>query len=516
MTTARIADALRRGLVVLVALAALAAAAPAASAHPLGNFTVNQYSRIEVAPAGIDVRFVLDMAEIPTLQELQRQNAMRDGAPDPTRDAAVRADLLAQIVPRLHLRVGGRAATLVPGTALLTYPRGQAGLHTTRLEVVLRAVGSHLGRAPVQLDYRSDYATDRVGWREVAVARAPGSAVVATDATLADRTDALRRYPTDALASPLDQRAARVSARLGGGGIVVPGLALAGTVAAARSGRTDGGFAALLDSSRQLTLPVALIALLLAMFYGAVHALSPGHGKTMVAAYLAGTKGTARHAFALGATVTIAHTSSVFALGLVTLSLSQFVVPEHLYPWLNLVSGVMVLTVGLYAIRDRLRRWLGGPVRAADVGHDHTHGDHGHAHGDHGHADGDHGHQHEDHGHDHGGHGHSHAVPDELSWRTLIALGVSGGMIPCPSALVVLLSAIALHRLAFGMLLIVTFSFGLAAVISGIGLTVLYARRLFLRVPSSGRVAHALPLVSACVVTSLGVVLTARALPGLA
>jgi ABC-type nickel/cobalt efflux system permease component RcnA len=487
----------------LAAAAALGAGAPAAAAHPLGNFTVNQYSRIDVAPGGVSVHFVLDMAEIPTLQELQRFDALDGAAPDPARFPAVEADLVRRIAPRLHLTVDGRAATLVPGQGVLTFPRGQAGLHTTRLELPLTALGVRLGTQPVRLAYASDFAADRVGWREIAIARMPGAAVVATTATLRDRTDALRRYPTDALSSPVDQKSATVEARLGSGGIAVPGVSTQGTVAAAHSGRTDGGFAALLDSSRRLTLPVAILALLLAMFYGAVHALSPGHGKTMVAAYLAGTRGRARHAFALGATVTIAHTASVFGLGLVTLSLSEFIVPERLYPWLNLVSGVLVLCVGIYAIRVRLGRVLAGLRPRREHAHDHDH-DHDHQHA----------HAHE-HGHAHGGHGHSHEVPAELSWRSLIALGVSGGMIPCPSALVVLLSAIALHRLAFGLLLILAFSFGLAGVISGIGLAVLYARRLFLRIPTGGRAARLLPVASAVSVTVVGVVLTLRALPGL-
>jgi ABC-type nickel/cobalt efflux system permease component RcnA len=508
-------------LVAGVAALALAAGVPAATAHPLGNFTVNQYSGIEVAPGDVSVRFVLDMAEIPTLQELQRLDALKGADPDPARFGAVSADLVRQIAPRLHLSVDGREVRLVPGTGILSFPPGQAGLHTTRLEVPFTALGVRLGAHPARLAYRSDFAADRVGWREITVARSAGAAVLATSATLRDRTDALRRYPTDALSSPVDQRSATVEARLGNGGIAVAAVSTRGTVAAAHSGRADGGFAALLDSSRRLTLPVALLALLLAVFYGAVHALSPGHGKTMVAAYLAGTRGRARHAFALGATVTIAHTASVFALGLVTLSLSEFIVPERLYPWLNLTSGVMVLCVGLYAIRTRLGRALGGlrPRGGHADDHDHAHDrahDHDHAH-DHGHEHEhahEHAHEHE-HGRAHGGHGHSHEVPADLSWRSLIALGVSGGMIPCPSALVVLLSAIALHRLAFGMLLILAFSFGLAGVISGIGLAVLYARRLFLRIPTAGRAARVLPVASAVSVTLVGVVLTLRALPGL-
>ncbi len=190
----------------------------------------------------------------------------------------------------------------------------------------------------------------------------------------------------------------------------------------------------------------------------------------------------------------------MFALGIVTLSLSQFIVPDQLYPWLNLASGVMVVAIGAFAIRDRLKRWLRSarPSRAAKAGHGHGH-DHAH---DEAH---EHGHEHaHDHGHDHG-HGHSHAPPDELSMRSLIGLGVSGGLLPCPSALVVLLSAIALHQLAFGLALILAFSFGLASVISGIGLAVLYARKLFTRLPSDhGRIVQVLPVASAVIITVLG------------
>jgi ABC-type nickel/cobalt efflux system permease component RcnA len=284
-------------------------------------------------------------------------------------------------------------------------------------------------------------------------------------------------------------------------------------VVATSSAKSDGGFVSLIENGGQLSLWGAIVALALAMVFGMFHALTPGHGKTMVAAYLAGTRGQARHALILGGTVTITHTAGVFALGIVTLSLSQFIVPDQLYPWLNLASGVMVVGIGAFAIRDRLRRWVRSarPRRGA-APHDHGHAhDHGHDHAAPVPAAHDHAH---DHGHDHG-HGHSHSAPEELSLRSLVALGVSGGMLPCPSALVVLLSAIALHRLAFGLALIVAFSFGLASVISGIGLAVLYARKLFTRLPSDhGRVVQVLPVASAVIITALGVILTARSLPG--
>jgi ABC-type nickel/cobalt efflux system permease component RcnA len=298
---------------------------------------------------------------------------------------------------------------------------------------------------------------------------------------------------------------------LGSGGLSVQAIPAHDEYApavASSSAKSDGGFVSLIENGGKLSAWGAVVALGLALLFGMLHALTPGHGKTMVAAYLAGTRGSARHALILGGTVTITHTAGVFALGIVTLSLSQLIVPDQLYPWLNLASGVMVVGIGAFAIRDRLRRWLrAARPRSAAAGAAHPHG-HEHAHDD------DHGHDHTDSAHDHG-HDHSHAVPEELSMRSLVALGVSGGLLPCPSALVVLLSAIALHRLAFGLALIVAFSFGLASVISGIGLAVLYARRLFTRLPSDhGRIVQVLPVASAVIITALGLVLTARSLPG--
>jgi ABC-type nickel/cobalt efflux system permease component RcnA len=235
-----------------------------------------------------------------------------------------------------------------------------------------------------------------------------------------------------------------------------------------------------------------LILLLLAAFgWGALHALSPGHGKSMVAAYLVGTRGTARHAAALGATVTIAHTAGVFALGLVTLALSQYVVPEDLYPWLTLASGLLVVGVGVGVLRSRLR------ARKHHHGHDHGH---------------THEHEH-DHSHTHG-HGHDHT--HDVSTRSLIAMGASAGMIPCPSALVVLLAALSQHEVGLGLLLITAFSLGLAATITGIGLAVVYARTLLSRFDlSKSRTATALPAVSALAIVVVGCVLTAQAVPRL-
>ena len=222
------------------------------------------------------------------------------------------------------------------------------------------------------------------------MARGDGVAVRSTDASVADRTRALTHYPTDLLHSPPDVRSETTVAAAGSGGLAVQAIPAHDASApeqASGSAKSDGGFVSLIESDGHLTLLGALAALGLALVFGMFHALTPGHGKTMVAAYLAGTRGQARHALILGGTVTITHTAGVFALGIVTLSLSQFIVPDQLYPWLNLASGVMV--VGHRSIRDpRPAEALAAPppaprrsgaTAARDHGHEHAH-DHGHDH----------------------------------------------------------------------------------------------------------------------------------------
>jgi ABC-type nickel/cobalt efflux system permease component RcnA len=254
---------------------------------------------------------------------------------------------------------------------------------------------------------------------------------------------------------------------------------------------SDGGFASLIAHDR-LSVGFVLVSLLVAMFWGAAHAFSPGHGKSIVAAYLVGSRGTPRHAVLLGVTVTVTHTIGVFALGLVTLSLSEFVVPGDLYPWLNLVSALLIVGVGVSVLRWRLREWH-APRGAR--GHDHGHDHHAHDH------------HHHDHDHDHG-------EPDRaLSLRRLLGVGISGGIIPCPTALVVLLAAISLHRVGYGLVLILAFSFGLAAAMTAIGILAVTAKRVFKRVDFDGGLVRLLPAVSALVVLGLGIAMTVRALP---
>jgi len=291
--------------------------------------------------------------------------------------------------------------------------------------------------------------------------------------------------------------------------------------------------------------------LLAAMVWGAGHALTPGHGKAIVGAYLIGSHSTPWHAVYLGLTVTLTHTLGVLALGLIALFASRYVLPEQLYPWLAVVSGLIVAGMGIYMLRQRIR-----PLIATYISHKHDHHDHVHSH-DHQHSHGhshDHHHHHDDHnhshphphhsdsgcdhshrhdfhdhkGHDHAnthghshdqGHGHSHLPPgadgSPVTWRSLVLLGISGGLLPCPSALVLLLAAVSMSRAGFGIALVVAFSLGLAGVLTVVGLLFVKGSRLVQRVPRLTAWGRFLPATSALVITILGVVLTAGAAMGL-
>jgi len=432
---------MRRLLVLLVLLATLATPA-VASAHPLGNFTVNRFSRVELSGPRLYVVYVLDMAEIPTFQA-----------------GRINARAYARRLARgAELTVNGRPARLFPGATALAHPPGAGGLRTTRLEVVLR--GPRL-RGPSDVRYDDTNYGDRIGWKEIVVGAKTRSA-----------SNELRAYPRDLLQSPLEVTS--VEARLSpqSGPELAPPLTR-GKSLQAPDRVADSGFARLIGRDH-LGAWVILASLAAALFWGAAHALGPGHGKTIVTAYLVGQRGTPRHAALLGLIVTVTHTIGVFALGLVTLLLSRFVVPDHLYPWLNLASGLLVVGIGASVFATRWR--------------------HGRAHR---------------HGHDH----HHHDHEDGISARSLLAVGISGGLLPCPSALVVLLAAISLHRIAFGLVLIVAFSAGLALTITGIGLFAVLAKRAFARLSFDGRAIALLPALSALVIVVAGLAMTVHALP---
>jgi nickel/cobalt transporter (NicO) family protein len=449
-----------RRLLCLAALAMAFAPAAPATAHPLGNFSINHLVEVWISAHTVDLHYVLDQAEIPTFQE---------------RDLSSQAELARkrrEVQRHLQLIVDGQAVPLRLGSkASLTHPPGQGGLPLTRLELWLTATVDE-PRAVRVVDRTFP---GRIGWKAI-VARPGTGTDVRSTVPSTDPTHELRSYPQDMLSSPLDQRTASFQVRPGDGTLIAPNGRLAGPSTHDRSG--DGFAGVFADAAAGKG--VLLFLLLAAFAWGAIHALSPGHGKTMVAAYLVGTHGTIRHATALGATVTVTHTIGVFALGLVTLALSQYILPEQLYPWLNLVSGLLVLLIGASVLRARL---AAARRRNRDGHHHHHH--------------------------------HHHHAPDGISWKGIVAMGASAGLLPCPSALVVLLAAIAQHQIALGLLMIVVFSLGLACTLTALGIAVVSAGKLTSRLNVSTRVTTALPALSALVILVAGLVLTVKAVPQL-
>jgi nickel/cobalt transporter (NicO) family protein len=466
----------------LLASGAALTASPA-MAHPLGNFTTNQLAQVRIDEGQARVHYVLDQAEIPTFQQIQRFDASGNGTIEEAERGPLLESELAEISSGLELTADGRPLRLgQPHDPKLSFPPGQGGLLLTRVEA---DVSAPLPRGARRVELVNRAFSGRIGWRAIQIL--PGSGTDVTSSVPAtDPTDALRSYPQDLLSSPADDLEASFEVRPGSGEVSAP-PGLAG--GASTENRALDGFANALAGADAHGLLI-LFLLAAAFGWGALHALSPGHGKAMVAGYLVGSRGTPRQALLLGATMTVTHTAAVFALGLVTLAASEYVVPEDLYPWLGVASGLMVIAIGFTVMRSRLRRWRS--LRELEAEGAPTPRRHGH--------------------------GHSHGQP--LTMRGLIGLGVSGGLVPCPSALVVLIAAISQHRVGLGMVLIGAFSLGLAATLTAVGLAVIWGGRALRRLGLErrvfgGRLAGALPAVSASVIVLAGTLITLRAIPQL-
>jgi ABC-type nickel/cobalt efflux system permease component RcnA len=467
-------------------LAAVALSAGPAGAHPLGNFSISHYAGIELRADSVQVRYVIDMAEIPTFQEIQEHGLVAEpGHPSAAPWLARMADSLGR---GLRLQVGGQRLALAPAATEILFPPGAGGLPTLKLGVVYRAPLGPTVAGPLELHYTDENFADRAGWKEIVARAGAGVTLVSSTAPATDRSGQLSDYPVDLLNSPPQDVEARITFTRTSVA-AAPGTPAAPVGLQPNRQVSSASRLAGLITRREQGAGIVALTLMVAIVLGAFHALEPGHGKTVVAAYLVGSRGTAWHALVLGIVVTASHTAGVYLLGGVTFYASQYVVPERLYPWLSLVSGVTIAALGAVMF---LRRFAGGAP-----GHEHGHGHHHH------HHEHDHAHPHEhDHGHAHGAHEHAHAP---VSLRALVALGVSGGIIPCPAALVVLLSALSIHRVGFGLVLIVAFSIGLAAVLVIIGVLMVYASRLMSRFREDGPwINRWLPLTSSAVMALLG------------
>lgn len=447
-------------------------------AHPLGNFTVNRYAGLNVSADAIDIDYVIDMAEIPAYQEImQHIGARADGAPDKSKSDAYRTQKCAELLPNLSLLLDGKTVSPIVVATALEFPPGAGGLLTLRLTCNYRApIPEHSVSA--QIYFHDANYTNRIGWREITV---QGVGVRAANVPSTSISDRLKSYPNDLLTNPPNQSDARFQIDWSAT------LSPLSSPIQNRGGvldRTQDAFAALIVTPND-SLPLILLALAIAIILGAAHAISPGHGKTIMAAYLVGARGTWRQALVLGLTVTITHTIGVMLLGLITLFASRYIVPESLYPWLSLISGALVVTMGIALVINRRNEGL-----------------HVHA---------------EPHEHRHGllGGTHSH-LPEEhtvgLTWRSLVGLGLAGGIVPSTSALILLLSAISLHRIALGVLLIVAFGFGMASVLVGIGIALVRAARWIEVRQTTARWMRWMPLASAGVVIGAGLIVTIQAM----
>ena len=541
------------GIVAALLIPALAAA------HPLGNFTINHYTGIRVEPDRILLDVVIDQAEIPAFQARLDFVTDGDGEVSDAETDAGRGVACAKLAPSLTLAVDGTARSLVVTEAGLIFPPGVGGLSTMRLVCGFSATLQGPLTAGTKITYADASFSDRLGWREIVVSGsgvtlAGESGTVLRDASTSAR---LTHYPTTLLTQALDDKSVAMIATPGGPELAaldipdaspLPGAVDAGVPSSAPSaaavtpvtaaatggpdttvvpvsagvvpgGVTSGDLPSIFRTT-DLTPLVLLISVLTAAALGAGHALTPGHGKTLMAAYLVGTRGTPLHAVGLGLSVALSHTIGILALAALVVGAQGILPPDVVVKTAPLVAAVSIVLIGGWMLfNEGRRRWR---LRAAEASHDaaHSHGlEHHHDHAaEHDHADG-HTHAAEPGEHSHGGIRHSHLPPagTSISWRSLFVLGLAGGLIPSASALLILLGSIAAGRPAFGFILVVAFGLGMALVMGGIGFALVLARGRLDRVDSGsalGRASRFVPLVASFLVFGLGLYLTFQAVAG--
>ena len=530
-----------------------------AAAHPMGNFSINHYARFEAQKSELKLRYALDFAEIPAADQMAKLDANGDDKVSASEKTAYLNSAVPQFLRALSLQIDGNAVDLTARKSDLEVLPGAGGLPTLLVKIDA-AVTLPAGEKSSVIYDDSNFA-GRTGWKEILAVADKTRSIFGSDVGTIDQSRELTIFPINAGIVPPRQTSARFTvaqAGAGGASSAVQTRPTAPDSDAKTNTNTPQNRFTQSIAETQLTPVIVAWGLLFAFAFGAVHALSPGHGKTMVAAYLVGSRGTPRHAFLLGLVVTITHTFGVFALGFALLFASRYILPETLFPALSALSGLLIFGVGLWLF---MARWQ-GLQNARQREHTHTHGEHSHTHGEHTHTHDEHTHTHDEHSHthdedshshedsedshthdeehthgehshahddedshshgmhvhSHGGKAHSHAVPDgPIHIKTLVALGISGGIVPCPEALVVLLAAIKLHRIGYGLILIVAFSLGLAAALIAIGMLVVSARQRLTRFNALGEdsaLVRYLPLGSAAIITLIGAALTLQATLG--
>ncbi len=555
-----LATPLRRAVAVLAAILAVLLAPGLALGHPLGNYTINHYAGIRVDPDRVLLDVVIDQAEIPAFQARLAVDLNGDGSLSAAELEAGRVAACTTLAPSLSLTVGGVVQRIALAEAGLAFPPGAGGLSTMRIVCgFVAALGTPIAdRTPITFQDRSF--PERIGWREIVSVGSGTTIAAVTGAPLRSASPSLRltTYPTDLIAQPLADDDASLVATPGGITLApfdipdatpVPGGAIEepGAVSSAPNaspapvsagGIVPGGVTAsdlpAIFRTVDLTPLVLLVSLLTAVVLGAGHALSPGHGKTLMAAYLVGSRGTAVHALGLGLSVTLSHTLGILGLAALIVGAQGVLAPDVVVRTAPIVAAFSIVAIGGWMLISEVRRRRRVARAAATTGltlaaaHAHPHAaepeqqqPHAHSHGDTGQDE--HAHEHEatpaPGSHSHGGVTHSHLPPtgSTITWRSLFVLGLAGGLIPSTSALLMLLGSIAAGRPAFGFVLVVAFGLGMALVMGGIGLTLVLARgRLdkFDPASSMGRFGAFVPLGAAVVVFGFGLYLTYQAVAG--
>ena len=534
-STRRTVDAGRRARRHLAAGLGLVAAllVPAVvAAHPLGNFTINHYAGLRVEADRILLDVVIDQAEIPTFQARLDFDTDGDGEVSDGETEAGRATACEGIRPALTLTVDDAPQTLALTEAGLRFPPGVGGLSTMRIVCGFSARLDQPLAAGSRITFADTSFVDRLGWREIVV-QGSGVTVAAVEGELRTTTpsDRLMVYPTNLLTQALADGSVTIVATPGGAtlpafdipdasplpgsgsgpgfGVVVAAAATTPTTAGAVPGGVSGGDLPSIFRTANVTPLILLVSVLTAAGLGAGHALTPGHGKTLMAAYLVGTRGTPLHAAGLGLSVALSHTLGILVLAALVVGAQGILPPDVVVKTTPIIAAISIVAIGGWMLfGEARRRWR---VRTAPAVHDHA--EHGHDHAEHSHeaaASGE---------HSHGGVRHSHLPPagSTISWRSLFFLGLAGGLIPSTSALLILLGSIAAGRPAFGFVLVVAFGWGMAMVMGGIGLALVLARGRLDRVDAAsglGRISSYVPVAAAVLVFSLGIYLTVQAVAG--
>jgi ABC-type nickel/cobalt efflux system permease component RcnA len=537
-----------------------------AAAHPLGNFTINHYAGVRVEQDRIVLDVVIDQAEIPAFQarlgfDGDGDGELSDAEADEGRVAACR-----DLAGTLDLRVGRQPQTLELTEAGLSFPPGAGGLSTMRSVCGFEALLAAPIEGAIEVSFVDRSFAERLGWREIVV---EGSGVAISAASsiplrTASPSTRLTSYPAELIGQALDDTeiaitvtpggpflpaldipdaeavaGAGLGAAVDGGGSLVetgaapggtePGTidpvdaaAMAPTPAAAVPGGVAAGDLPAIFRAADLTPVVLLVSILTAAALGAGHALTPGHGKTLMAAYLVGTRGTPVHAAGLGLSVALSHTLGILGLAGLVVGAQGVLPAEVVVRTAPVVAAISIVAIGGWMLLGevRRRRRASGIARAAERHEDHDPHDHDpHDHDPHDHEPDGHDPALAPEAHDHGGLRHTHlpGPGSSISWRSLFVLGLAGGLIPSASALLILLGAVAAGRPAFGFVLVVAFGLGMALVMGGIGLALVVARGRLDRVETTsvlGRASAYLPLVASFLVLGFGLFLTVQAVSG--